>query len=60
MDLLSQMIVLPGPILENKGKGAIFQKKGNEMSKKGKILKNLAKNVQNLKIFLKRADDCMR
>ena len=31
------MIVLPGPVLENKGKGAIFQKQGKETLKKGKI-----------------------
>ena len=31
-------------ILESKGMGAIFQKKG-------KIFENLVKNVQNLKIF---------
>ena len=29
--------------------GVIFQKKGKEMLKQGKILKNLGKNVQNLK-----------
>ena len=27
--------------------------------KKGKTFENLGKNVQNLKIFLKRAGDCM-
>ena len=30
------------------------------MAKKGKIFENLGKNVQNLKIFLKRAGDCAR
>ena len=39
--------------------GAIFQKKGKEMLKKGKIFENLGKNKQNLKIFLKRVGDCM-
>ena len=29
------------------------------MLKKGKILENLGKNVKNLKIFSKRASDCM-
>ena len=29
-------------------------------SKKGKIFEYLGKNVQNLKIFLKRASDCMQ
>ena len=29
------------------------------MLKKGKIFENLGKNVQNLKIFQKRAGDCM-
>ena len=38
-------------ILESKEMGAIFQKKGNKMLKKGKIFENLGKNVQNLKIF---------
>ena len=28
-------------------------------AKKGKISENLSKNVQNLKIFKKGADDCM-
>ena len=51
---------LTGPILESKGMGAIFQKKGNKMLKKGKILENVGKNIQNLKISLKRADDCMQ
>ena len=30
---------------------AIFQKKGKEMSKKGKIFENLGRNLQYLKIF---------
>ena len=30
------------------------------MLKKGKILENVGKNIQNLKISLKRADDCMQ
>ena len=41
-----------------------FQKKkaknGKNTLKQGKILKNLGKNVQNSKIFLKRAGDCMQ
>ena len=40
--------------------GAIFQKKGKEMLKKGKIFENFGKNKQNLKISLKRVGDCMR
>ena len=35
------------------------QKKEEKILKKGKIFKNLGKNVQNLKIFLKRAVGCM-
>ena len=42
---------LTGPILESKGMHAIFSEKGK---KKAKILENLGKNVQNLKIFWKR------
>ena len=46
-----------GPILENKGMCAIFQKKGKKgpkMLKMGKILKKkFGKNVQYLKIFEK-------
>ena len=37
--------------LFQKGMGAIFQKKGKEILKKGKIFENFGKNVQNLKIF---------
>ena len=43
-----------GPILESKATHAIFQKNGKKwqkMFKEGKILENLCKNVQNLKIF---------
>ena len=40
-------------ILKCKGIDTIFQKKG-------KIFENLCKNVLNLKIFWKRAGDCMR
>ena len=46
------------PYLESKGMHAIFQKKGKKgkkMFKKGKIFENLGQNVQNLKIFWKRA-----
>ena len=46
---------------------AIFQKNGGggqknvKRAKKGKIFENiLGKNVQNLKIFLKRTRDCVR
>ena len=49
-----------GPILESKGMTAIFQKKGKEILKKDKIFENLGKNVQILKIHLKRAGDCMQ
>ena len=58
---------LPGPILESKGMRAIFLKKWGggqknvKRAKKGKIFENiLGKNVQNLKIFLKRARDCVQ
>ena len=40
-----------GPILESKGMGAIFQKNGKTILKKGKVLGNLGKNIQNLNIF---------
>ena len=40
-----------GPIIES-GYACNFLKKGQ-------IFENLGKNVQNLKIFLKSADDCM-
>ena len=36
------------------------KKKGKKMLKKGKIFKNSGRNVQNLKIFKKRAGDCMQ
>ena len=49
-----------GPILESKGKGTIFQKKGKEMLSEGKMFENLGSNVQNLKIFWKKAGDCMQ
>ena len=42
-----------GLILESKGMGEIFQKKG-------KILENLDKNILNLKIFWKRAGSCIQ
>ena len=45
----------PGPILESKDMRTIFQKKGKDRAKKGKIFENLGKNVQNLKVFWKRA-----
>ena len=37
------LITTAGPMLECKGMGAIFQKKGKEMLKKAKYLKILAK-----------------
>ena len=40
--------------------GAIFQKKGKNMLKKGKIFENFHKYVQNLNIFWKKAGDYMR
>ena len=39
---------------------AIFEKNGKEMLKKDKIFENLGKNVQNLRIFLKGAGDCVK
>ena len=50
----------PGPILLSKGMHVIFQNKGNKMLKKGKIFENLGKHVQNLKIFWKKAGDCVQ
>ena len=44
MTNVSDIRLCKGPILESKGKRAIFQKKG-------KIFGNLGKTVQNLKIF---------
>ena len=49
-----------GPILESKGMCAIFQKKCKKRAKIGKIFENLDKNVQNLRIFWKRAASCMQ
>ena len=49
--------VYPGHILESKGICAIFQKK---CKKKHKMVENLGKNVQNLKIFWKSEGDCMQ
>ena len=46
-----------GPILEGKGMRAIFSEKGQKSAKK---IENLGKNVQNLKIFWKRATLCER
>ena len=37
----------------------VFQKKG-EKCEKGQIFENLVENVQDLKIFLKTAGDCMQ
>lgn len=51
----------PGPILENKSMGTIFQNKDKEMSKKAKYFgQNLGRTVQNSKIFWKTASDCMQ
>ena len=47
------LFTLTGPILESRGMHTIFQKKG-------KIFENLGKNVQNLKIFLKKTITCVR
>ena len=47
----SDFEIQAGPILESKDMGAVFQKKDKEMLKKEKILGNMGKNVQNLKIF---------
>ena len=41
--------------LESKGMRLIFRKR----AKRGNISKNLDKNKQNLKIFCKRAGDCV-
>ena len=56
-----------GLILENKDMLTIFEKKGKrkgkrmlKRAKKGKIFEKLGKNVQNLKIFWKRACNCVR
>ena len=49
-----------GPILESKGMHAVFWKKGKNIFRKGKVFKNLGKIVQNLKVFWKRAGDCMQ
>ena len=50
----------PGPILESKGMGTIFQNKDKEMSEKAKYFEqNLGRTVQNYKIFWKTAGDCM-
>ena len=58
--VFGQILRFSGPILESKSMRAIFQKKGKKMFKKDKIFENIGKNVQNLKIFLKRASDCVR
>ena len=49
--------IIPGFILENKGVGVIFQKRGKEMLKKGKIFDNLGKTLQNLRSFIQREGD---
>ena len=49
-------ISISGSILESKDMCAVFQKKGQ---KKGKMFENLDKNIQNLKIFWKRAASYM-
>ena len=45
---------ITGPILEKKGMGAIFQRKGKEILKKGKILENLGKNNPKFENILKK------
>ena len=45
--ILKVVEIYAGPILERKGMGAVFQRKG----KKGKIFENLGKNARNLKII---------
>ena len=55
----SKIFCSSGP-LESKGMRANFQKRGNKMLKRDKIFENLAKNEQYLKIFWKRACDCLR
>ena len=37
-----------------------FWEKGQKMLKKDNIFENLGKNIQNLKIFWKKAGDCMQ
>ena len=49
--IFSECLVCAGPILESKGMGAIFQKKGKEMLKKGKYLKICAKTYKIWKHF---------
>ena len=44
-------LTLAGPILESKGMRSIFQKKGKDRAKKGKVFENSDKNIQNLKVF---------
>ena len=53
-----------GPILESKGMRTIFKKKvkkkkEKKMLREGKVFENLGKDVQKLKIFWKRAGDCV-
>ena len=51
----------PAKTAESKGIDVIFhKKKGKKMLIKGKIFGNLGKNVRDLKIFWKRAGDCVR
>ena len=52
--------LVTGPILESKGMRAIFQKKGKKSAKKGKIFENFSENVENFKIFWKRALSSVR
>ena len=57
--LQSQITPHTGPILKSKGMHVIFQKIGYKRAKKGKVFENVGKNVQNLRIFWKRAGDRM-
>ena len=45
--------------LWSKDMHALFQNKGKKMFKKVKIFEILGKNIQNLKIFWKRAGGCV-
>ena len=54
MHLIFVQISPLGLIIENKGMGAIFQKKSKEMLKKGKILENLGKKCTKLENILKK------
>ena len=47
-------------LLEIKGMHAVFRKRAKKKTlKKGKIFEILGKNIQKLKIFWKKAGDCL-